>query len=256
MTTKPVASGSLPNPGIGIDGCRAGWLMARTSPGREPIFGIEPEIDALIDHRSSRTRYLLIDMPIGLPGGTHHQRTCDRLARRLVGPRRSSIFSPPARSALAATDYQHACALNFAATGRKISRQTWNIMPRIAEVDARLRREPSLVGRLIESHPEACFAATLDTPLEYPKKSRDGIQLRIGIIKRLAESLGVLIGRDTFSPQSLPGCGRDDLIDALVLSLVSLSGKSNLRWLDADPPEHDETGLPMRMAIPAAAWVR
>jgi predicted RNase H-like nuclease len=48
-----------------------------------------------------------IDIPIGLPGG--RPRTVDGEARRLLGPRASSVFPAPARGTLDASSYEEAC---------------------------------------------------------------------------------------------------------------------------------------------------
>ena len=68
---------------------------------------------------------VLIDISIGLTDSPD-QRECDFEARRALGPRRSSVFTPPSRAALEARSYREASTLNFRETGRKLNLQTWN----------------------------------------------------------------------------------------------------------------------------------
>ena len=67
----------------------------------------------------------------------------DLEARRRLGPRRSSVFPAPARAVLAAATYEEACALSRAACGKAISKQLFNILPKIREVDALVTRTAS-----------------------------------------------------------------------------------------------------------------
>lgn len=60
----------------------------------------------------------------------------------LGAPRASNVFNPPARGALSATTWAEAAALNENACGRRISMQTWGIVPKIREVDVFLRTAP------------------------------------------------------------------------------------------------------------------
>ena len=135
----------------GLDGCRAGWVLAtvRAMPSgrtrRTPpvdirvIDGLETVADDLASRRLVAAG---IDIPIGLPPGG--PRACDVAARRMLGPRRSTIFPAPARAVLEAEGYEQACALSRAASGKAISKQTFNILPKIREVDrsARTRHRP------------------------------------------------------------------------------------------------------------------
>ena len=75
-----------------------------------------------------------IDIPIGLPESG--PRPADVEARRRVGPRRNSVFPAPARAVLGATTYGEACARSRQVGGKAISKQLFNILGKIAEVDA------------------------------------------------------------------------------------------------------------------------
>jgi len=175
----------------GVDGCPAGWI-AVTFPIDHPedaewhIFkDFETLVAATAQHKA-----LAIDMPIGLPeiaeaGG----RAADREARAKLGDRKSSVFSVPARAAIYAQDYRAACekALQFSDPPRKVAKQTFNLFPKIREIDALMT--PGLQDRVVECHPEVSFWALNGCePLDQPKKVKSrpyepGIELRRCLLK-------------------------------------------------------------------------
>ena len=108
---------------VGIDGCATGWIIAT--------------IDRVIvvpKLRLDEFELIGIDMPIGLVDGP--PRACDIAARKFLGRAGSSVFPAPPRAALPYTDYRAALAAARSATGRGISKQTFNIMAKIAELDS------------------------------------------------------------------------------------------------------------------------
>jgi len=117
-------------------------------------FAVVQSLESIV--RGSATGGIVaIDVPIGLPEAG--DRACDRSARRLLGvPRASSVFPAPCRAALSGSTYAEACLLNEAACGSRISRQTFNILPKIREVDGLMT--PILQLRVRECHPELVFA--------------------------------------------------------------------------------------------------
>ncbi|MCU1487903.1 MAG: uncharacterized protein JWN67_4649 [Actinomycetia bacterium] len=100
---------------------------------------------------------IAVDMPIGLPESG--RRACDSEARKLLGPRRSSVFPVPVRSALAATSFAEVSGLSI---------QAWNIVPKIAEVDACW--EP----HVFEVSPELSLAVVSGAPMAHPKRLPEG----------------------------------------------------------------------------------
>jgi predicted RNase H-like nuclease len=109
----------------GADGCRGGWLVALASSGRralsaERYFDLEPVFARLA---AGELAALAVDIPIGLSGVG--PRRCDAEARRLLGPRRSSVFPAPARDTLGASCHAQASALNQQAGGKRLSIQSF-----------------------------------------------------------------------------------------------------------------------------------
>ena len=147
-----------------------------------------------------------VDIPIGL--ATSGPRRADVEARRQLGPRRSSVFPAPARSVLAATSYEEACALSRAASGKAISKQLFNILPKIREVDAVVT--PQRQRRLFEMCPELSLAILAGAPMSHAKTTA------AGRVERL-HALGTAFGRAEIERhlRSAPrGAKTDDLLDA------------------------------------------
>jgi predicted RNase H-like nuclease len=123
---------------------------------------------------------MAIDIPIGLldqisPGG----RVCDRLARRLLRRRASSVFSPPTRDILTATHYEQV-------RGHGMSRQAFGIMPKIRQVDRFM--PPALQQLVYEAHLELAFMALAGHPMQHNKKTPAGREERLQALSRAPEA--------------------------------------------------------------------
>ena len=101
---------------------------------------------------------MLIDIPIGLPENTQQDAARpDKLLRKDLKGKASSVFSVPCRQAVEEQDRTKAKALNLSVLGRSLSEQSLGICASIRQVDHFLQRHPEWKNRLIESHPEYCF---------------------------------------------------------------------------------------------------
>jgi predicted RNase H-like nuclease len=78
---------------------------------------------------------ILIDIPIGLKNGGKGERLPDLGARRILKARKSSIFPIPCREAVYMESYKKACEVNEKLTGKRISKQAWNIVSKIRDVN-------------------------------------------------------------------------------------------------------------------------
>lgn len=200
--------------------------------------------------RGAHSRFL-VDMPVGLlpvknrPDIHTIQRNCDMKARKILGKKHSSIFTPPCRQVLYEKNYDTASATNYSITGKKISRQSWNIVPRIKEVDEYLHKHRQAESFILESHPEIAFQKlNLHIPLQYSKKSTEGIQERLAILsKYMPEAKTIFM--QAASDKTLRGKVRkDDIVDALVLCVLNYQQGSNLCNI-TDEDQEDEMGLRM-----------
>lgn len=189
-----------------------------------------------------------LDMPIGLPDD--RPRECERLARRLLGrPRAASVFPVPMRAALAGRSHQHASDLNQAACGKRLSAQTFNIMPKIGAVDTLLARQPALAGRIWESHPEVSFAA-MNRDAAGPRALQAGKKTRAGAAQRqalIASHFGSAVFAEARSRIAPRDAGPDDIADALACLFTAERIAAGEHASLPDPAPRDALGLPMRI---------
>jgi predicted RNase H-like nuclease len=240
--TAMTASGTF----IGIDGCRAGWFCVILDEGDGWSYRVAPDAQA-VGMFAVAADSVLIDIPIGLIDAGMGGRQCDREARRLLGRgRAASVFSAPARRTLAATGYPDALVRNQQATGRGLSKQAWNIVAKIREIDALLCDHQALRGVLREAHPELCFhALNGKQAMQFNKKKREGQQERLQVLQRYFPDCHALFeqaGRECLRRE----VASDDILDAMVCAVTARCGYGRYRTVPASPAR-DGQGLPMEI---------
>ncbi len=144
----------------GVDGCRAGWVVAFVDLNHEDIRVRVMEHFTDIFAAPEEPCLVAVDIPIGLPAHIGPQgRGPERAVRPLLGERQSSVFAVPSRGAVYTQDYREACRVALATSDppKKVSKQLFMIAPKIREVDETLRNTPSLTGHVFEVHPEVAF---------------------------------------------------------------------------------------------------
>ena len=179
---------------------------------------------------------------MGLPDDRTRQ--LDSLARRLLPGRGASVFPVPGRAAVYAPDYETACRLNQAFHGRKISRQAWNICPRIKEADQLLLHLPQFRNRLFESHPEIAFTLLSGAPMLHSKKTKPGLEERLTVLRRWIPAADDYF-HEALNRYPRRAMARDDVIDSMILHVVGQLPQQQLQ--DGE----DEHGIPLRMVLPA-----
>ncbi len=231
---------------VGVDGCKKGWVKVGLTEGDKWEVEIFLDINSLWNE-SKQASLILIDIPIGLRESGFDERRCDKKAREMLGPKRgSSVFPAPCRRALDASNYEQACQINKQMTGRKLSLQTWNIVPKIREVDNLLQNDELARSHIRETHPEVCFWALAGgTPMVHSKKKKVGISERLEILKseypQTEEVLNYALNR--WSRQDL---APDDILDAIVAAVTAKNGRNNLNSIPKEP-DVDSYGLPMEI---------
>ena len=230
----------------GIDGCRDGWIAVFVRPrGDDAQVKILRHFSEIHEHAPA---VIGVDMPIGLPDRTGYGgRDAENCVRPLLGARQSSVFSVPSRQAVYAQDYAQACAIALSTSDppRKISKQLFNITPKIREVDAALRAGPALAARTFEIHPEVAFwRLNGEQPLSEPKKIKSkpyepGLALRRGLL--IAAGLPRAIVEST-PPK---GAAADDLLDALACAAIARRIHAGLAAPFPKSLPRDAYGLPM-----------
>lgn len=223
----------------GLDGCRAGWLLIS--------FGESSQYRLLRTDQQFRNALeeydrIFIDMPIGLEDNTY-SRKCDLLLRERLGKGyASSVFIPPIRPALHAPSYVEANMQSFELTEKKLSLQSWNIVPKIRQLDAILQNHGPIKEKVFESHPELLFM-NLNRGIIYQKKnSKKGILHRLDMISEREPVAGDYFRqiKEEFRRNEV---AEDDIVDAMVLALTAKeSAATEIKTLP-EKPERDSFGL-------------
>ena len=230
---------------VGVDGCPKGWLAVVFPKLGAPTLKAFADVEALWREYAD-AEVICIDMPIGLRDEGKHERLCDTEARNLLGERRSSVFPAPCREAAYATTYKKACDVNERKTGRRLSKQSWGLVPRIRQVDELLLRDKKARERFREVHPEICFWALAGgRPMGHHKSTEQGYLERAHVLEFVYPGAYDVIAEalDTF-PRSI--AARDDILDALSAAVTASVGLQGLATIPAKP-ETDAKGLPMQM---------
>jgi predicted RNase H-like nuclease len=228
----------------GVDGCPGGWIAAF-------VRGSEVRVEMLprfVHVLALRPALVAVDIPIGLPERVGHGgRAAENMVRPLLGARQSSVFSVPSRRAVYAASYELACAAALATSDppRKVSKQLFNIAPKIREVDKVLRADRAVAERVFEVHPELAFwRLNGERALCEPKKvtgrcHEPGLALRRALL--------IAGGLAEAAVNALPpkGAGPDDLLDALACAFVAKRLRDGSAQPFPNPPERDAYGLPM-----------
>lgn len=230
---------------LGIDGCPGGWLIV----GRDPFqYSLEvvsgPEN---LQERIYNSALTFIDIPIGFHA-TESPRNCDVILRGKLGPYyANSVFNVPVREAVYAKSYEEACDINQKITGKKFSRQFWNIIPRVREIDSLLQNCGNMRYKVKECHPEWLFKLMNgNEDISAKKKTNDGSGHR----KKLLFSRGAPV--DDLQAKLIEHYYRkdakvNDLLDALALNYSAWQTMFGDKELKSFPsvPEFDERGRHM-----------
>ena len=220
----------------GVDGCRGGWLMVRLGPGGDAGTATWSLAPRWAELGAETLDVVAVDMPIGLAEAG--RRSCDGLARRLLPGAASTVFPPPMRPLLAAPDYPTANAWGKA-RGAGLSKQAWNLMPRIRELDAAIA--PADQTRVRETHPELVFRLLAGQDRLPPKKSPEGRAVRRALLAEAGFSRLAEWRADV--PRRL--AAEDDFNDACALALAARRmARGEAVRLPAEP-ERDARGLDM-----------
>jgi predicted RNase H-like nuclease len=216
-----------------VEPCRRGWLVVSAKLQGVSMLPQPPEVHgAFAEVLDARPGFsvLAVHLPIGLadlssPGG----RSCDRLARKLLGPHRgASVISPPARSTVQDPE------------GKGLSAVARALLPRIAELN---RDVASYHQRSVhEFHPELSFyQLNDDRPLRFRKRTADGVEERMALLGERVK------GMDRILEHRPPGVDLARLLDACagLWTARRIAARSVSRLPES--PEWDEQGVRMEL---------
>ena len=193
---------------IGIDGCRAGWIISKILEDQSLSFHIIDNLDNDF-LKKDNISHMGIDIPLML--SKTGKRFADTEARAILKKRSCTIFSPPTLSALKANNYIEACEINFRQSGKRLSKQSWNLFPKIKQAQKFLKYNNKI--NLFEIHPELSFMAmnNMNLVLE-SKKTIIGKKIRIKLIKRFFPSFSFELIREKYNKTEVLD---DDILDSI-----------------------------------------
>ena len=195
---------------IGIDGCRAGWITAKILDNQLISFQI---IENLNDDYLKQSNFSHIGIDIPLQLSHTGKRLAEIEARRLLKKRACTIFSPPTLNALMAKNYIDACDVNFKECGKRISKQSWNLFPKIIEAHTFLENNSITKLGVFEVHPELSFMAMNDMNLiEVSKKTDIGKEIRIKLIQKFFPNFSFESVRNKYKKNQVLD---DDILDSI-----------------------------------------
>lgn len=242
MMTPPV-NVALSDLVVGVDGCHGGWIAAELdrSDHQLALRTFTTFTDLLLHYPEPVV--IGIDVPIGLKEGG--SRDCDLAARKLLGaPKGSSVFPAPVRGILGCATWIEANERSKELHGKGISRQTFGILTKIAEVDAVMCADTSLQERVIEVHPEVSFREIAGgEAVRSSKKRLKGFEERRALL--LAALPGISIPATRPEVKALAGAPADDVLDAIAVACTACRFATKRSVSIPDTARTDTRGLPM-----------
>jgi predicted RNase H-like nuclease len=230
----PVRSGpDLPYSIVaGVTPCAPGWLVASAK-----LHGatFAPEIPRVLksfadvlDERPSFSA-IALNAPVGYVDEKQGGRTCDRMARALLGRRGSTVHNAPTRASLESSSIQ---------TDDHLDAVTNVLLRRYREVAKEMA--PYRQRMVFEAHPElSFFQINGDVPLRWSKKFEAGMEERQELLKKR------IPGVERVLEAELDDVPMSHLLDvaAMLWTARRIFARAGTR-LPSDP-EWDEQGLRM-----------
>lgn len=229
----------VPAPVLGVDGCSGGWVGVLLVPDGPARVLTSETIGALVDlaRESADVAVVAIDIPIGLPDSG--VRTADVLARKALPGKSSSVFTTLTRAAWAAGTRAEAEEINQRTSGRGVPPYTFALREKLLQVDDWVHARPQV--RVVEVHPELCFAEMTGSPVLSKKRQPEGA----------ADRRSALSDQGLTVPPYYAGTGfaEDDLLDACAAAWTAVRVVTGTARSLPEEPERFSDG------IPAAIWV-
>ena len=195
---------------IGIDGCKAGWITTKIQENKSISFHL---IENLNDGYLERCNVSHIGIDVPLQLSRMGKRFAEIEARSLLKNRACTIFSPPTLNALKAKNYMDACEVNFKECGKRISKQSWNLFPKIKESQEFLKNKLIKKLGVFEVHPELSFMAMNDMHLIQASKKTDiGKEIRIKLIQKFFPEFSFELVRNKYKKNQVLD---DDILDSV-----------------------------------------
>ena len=167
----------------GVDGCKFGWVCITKDLENGTLNSMIFKSAAELFAQTPTPAVFSIDIPIGLTDSGPRQ--CDIQARRLLGARRgTSVFPAPIRPVMNVASREEADKIHRSIDGRGVNVFSWNLYPRIRDVDTELQKNAHLRDKVYEVHPELSFTALNDgVPIIAAKRNPEGESIRRSLVE-------------------------------------------------------------------------
>ena len=237
---------------VGVDGCKAGWIGVGLDDGDGTRVKVREKFSEILECFGDAS-LILVDMPIGLlEEATRGGRDCDKEARKVLPTKRKpSVFSAPTRQIM-----DEIMEIQEWRPGLGITKQTFGIIPKIAEVNKTLSSDENASPKVREAHPEVCFWALnggeSNSEMSDGKKTPLGFWQRFRAVRLNLQDISDvdIVGvfeevRRRYGQYTRSQVADDDILDALALAITAKLGwRNGLRRLPKDlspdrkePPE-------------------
>ena len=233
----------------GVDGCKGGWVVAIVETTKDgqyfPQLFVKDDFAAVLA-ATAICKLICVDIPIGLSENSK-PRECDVAARKVLGKfRSSSIFPAPIRQCLSTDDYKTACKISSKYANKKLSRQSFNIMDKIRQVDDLMTQE--LQQRVREIHPEISFwALNNKKTMRHNKRKLSGRNERMKLLTRIFLNAEEIVA-EARKPKKVE---MDDILDALVAAWTASQIILQKAQTLPEDPQLDSKDLRMEIVYPA-----
>ena len=222
----------------GVEPCPTGWLVVGARLQGITAFPTEPEVfETFADILDYRPAFdvIAIHCHLSFPTeDTPRGRTCDQLARQLLGfARGGAVTSPPSRKLLESGKLDQKAR-------KGLSPITAQMLPRYAEVAAEMA--PYRQRQVFEVHPELSFyQLNDDKPMQHAKETPEGVEERTRLVTAR------IPGVETVLEARLPGVELRHLLDATADMVTAR--RIAARAVDRLPedPEWDDAGVRMEL---------
>ena len=226
---------------VGVDSCKGGWVAVlydtdAASLSARAYLSFAALLDAYPDAEA-----IGVDIPIGLSEGKPRQ--CDVASRRILGPRRSSVFPAPDPRVLFEPTWWHAEARSRALTGKGISQQSFAICRKVLEVNWAMQWENQ--DRVFETHPEVGFWALAGRkPMEFRKTWPEGYWERLDLLEA---AFGIPLWSLDEARNLARPAAPDDVLDATVAAWTARRVAEGIAERLPPDPSIDTRGLRIEM---------
>jgi predicted RNase H-like nuclease len=210
--------------------CPGGWLVASAKLHAATFAPEDPRVVAKfaeVFDECPQFDVIALNAPVGYPDNPEDGRTCDRVARKLLGRRAMTVRNVPTRETVES---------GLVRLDERLDAVSLVLLARYAEVAAEML--PYRQRTVYEAHPELSFyVINADAPLKRSKHSEEGIEERRTLLEKRIPGIRRVLDFE------LDGVPTPHLYDAAALLWTSRRIFAKAATRIPEHPEWDAEGL-------------